>query len=135
MVGAALFLGFWLLALQEPKAEFPSRDELKIVVIHDDQVTCADYAKTFRCPDVKHWMLSVNDVRCSDRARAVAFMKSEAARFKTPDPKSPRLSELQLKIVSESGAPYSESSQLMHQCALAGIVSARRRHEHRGRSG
>jgi hypothetical protein len=117
---AAFFFSFCLLALQDPPA-FPSRDELKIVVIHDDQAICSDYPKTFRCPDPKHWALSVNDVKSADRARIEAFIKSEAARFKTPDPKNPKVSELEIKILSESGAPYGEAESLMHQCALAGI--------------
>src|SRR5581483_4896923 len=95
---AGILFGFYFLALQEfpspalgqeAKPEIPSRDELTIVVIHDGQAACSAYPKTFRCPDVKHWVLSVNDVKCSDRDRVEAFIKSEAARFRTPDPKHP----------------------------------------------
>ena len=48
-------------------------------------------------------------------------MKSEAARFRTPDPKYPGLSELKITLLSESGAPYSEAGSMMTKCATMGI--------------
>jgi hypothetical protein len=123
-------VGWYLLTLQDPsssaprkeaKPDFPSRDELKIVVLHDDRATCSDYLKTFRCSDVKHWVLSVNDVICANRARVMAFVKSEAERNPTPDPNHPTLSELKIKIFAESGAPYSEAGSIMTKCAKMGI--------------
>jgi hypothetical protein len=122
--------GWYLLGCQDPPSsapgqeanpEFPSRDELKIVVIHDDQAACSDYSKTFRCPDAKHWVLAVNGVKCADRTRVMAFVKSEAKRNQTPDPKIPSLSELGIKILAESGAPYSEIGSIMTNCARVGI--------------
>jgi len=127
---AAILIGSYLLAFQDPppsapgqgaKPEFPSRDELKIVVIHDDQASCSDYPKTFRCPNVKHWVLSVNEVKCANQARVEAFIKSEAERRRTTDPKLPRFTDLQVKILAESGAPYSEAGSLLTKCAKMGI--------------
>jgi hypothetical protein len=106
--------------VQEAKADFPSRDELKIVVIHDGKAACSDYTKTFRCPDVKHWVLSVNDVKCADRTRVEAFIKSEAERLPSSDPNL-RRTDLEIKLLSESGAPYSEAAGLMNKCAKMGI--------------
>jgi len=120
-LSAAILFGSCLPALQDAKPEFPSRDELKIIVIHDDQAACAEYPKSFRCPDVKHWKFSVNEVKCADRERVEAFMKSEAKRLRTSDPKLPQLSELQIKLLAESGAPYSEVQSLMTKCANMGI--------------
>jgi hypothetical protein len=126
----AFLLGSYLLALQgaacsaaggEAKPEIPPRDELKVMVIHDDQAACPDYPKAFRCLDTKHWVLSVNEVKCADRARVEAFIKSEAERRRTSDPKLPSLSEVGIKILAESGAPYSEIGSLMNKCAKMGI--------------
>ncbi len=104
----------------EPKLDFPSRDELKIVVIHDGKAVCSDYTKTYRCSDVRHWVLSVNDVRCADRAHVETFIKSEAERLPSSEPNF-RKTDLEIKILSESGAPYSEAAGLMNKCAKMGI--------------
>lgn len=121
IVIAALILGVLLGSRQETNPTFPSRDQLTIEVVHDDQATCASYPKTSRCADTRHWTVTLNGARCPDRSRAEAFIKDEATRHPSGDPKQPDRSQLKTKVAAESGAPYAVAENVLATCATAGI--------------